>query len=458
MIVLAAGLAAPTSAPVAGPLASAMRAAADPLAGAVRAAISTRTSDPELAAFYAARNYRPLWIDGRRVRPEARVLIAALQDAAAENLRPADYDPAGVAAAVRGARSGRPAALARAELALSRALGAYGEDLHRAKAGAEMLYTDAAVQPALTTERSVLETAAAAPTLAQGLAAVRRMNPIYDALRVALAHEAAAGGTRAALIRANLERARALPIDLGRRYVLVDIAAQRLWMYQDGRPRDSMRVVVGKPSEPTPSLAGVIRYAVFRPYWNVPPDLVRASVAPKVLAQGLGYFHAQHFEALSDWSDDARVLDPAAVDWKAVVAGREELRVRQRPGRGNMMGQMKFIFPNDLGVYLHDTPLRSLFADDQRTASAGCVRLEDAARLGRWLLSAEAVEAAHVPGPPEERVNLAEPTPVYLVYLTAEPAGGALSLRPDIYGRDRGIVADAGGPVSMGQGRLAAAR
>jgi murein L,D-transpeptidase YcbB/YkuD len=232
-----------------------------------------------------------------------------------------------------------------------------------------------------------------------------------------------------------------MPVDLGHRYILVDIAAQRLWAYEDGEPVDGMKVVVGRPNAPTPGMAALIRFAVFRPYWNVPPDLIAKSVAPKVVKRGLGYFEAQNFEALSDWSDNAEHLDPAKVNWRAVAAGKKDIRVRQLPGPGNMMGQVKFMFPNELGVYLHDSPLRDLFGGDERLASAGCVRLEDATRLATWLLDESVVAEGEEPGPPETRVDLPSPVPVYLVYFTAAPTSQGLSLRKDIYGRDPALIA-----------------
>jgi murein L,D-transpeptidase YcbB/YkuD len=304
-----------------------------------------------------------------------------------------------------------------------------------------MLYSDPQFRPTLQSRRAVLEAAAQPAALRDGLAAVARMNPIYEALRSALAAERSRGGANAALIRANLERARALPANLGRRYILVDVTAQRLWTYENGRPVDSMKVVVGKPSDPTPQMAALVRYAVFRPYWNVPPDLVQTGVARKVLKQGLGYFHAQHLEALSDWSDKAVPIDPAKVNWRTVASGRRDLRVRQLPGPDNMMGQVKFMFPNERGVYLHDSPLRTLFGADERLRSAGCVRLEDARRLGRWLLGDAVVAAGALPGPPETRAYLPEPVPVYLLYLTAAPMTQGLSLRKDVYRRDAPLIA-----------------
>ena len=126
------------------------------------------------------------------------------------------------------------------------------------------------------------------------------------------------------------------------------------------------------------SWADEMEEVVFNPYWNVPVDLAASNIAQNVLKNGLGWFSSRNYEVLSGWTNDATVLDPARVDWQAVADGRVEARVRQRPGRGNSMGAMKFEFPNDRGIYLHDTPDRQLFAEAERTFSSGCVRLEDA--------------------------------------------------------------------------------
>ncbi|NEX91543.1 L,D-transpeptidase family protein, partial [Caulobacter sp. 17J65-9] len=241
------------------------------------------------------------------------------------------------------------------------------------------------------------------------------------------------------LILANLERARALPADPGKRFLVVDAGAARLALYENGHVVDSMRVVVGKPAQPTPALAGVVRYAVFNPYWNVPEDLARDRVAAHVLSEGPGFLERQRMELLSDWEDDAHVIAASQVDWPAVAAGRQSLRVRQLPGPGNMMGQVKLMFPNDFGVYLHDTPAKELFREERRNFSSGCVRLEDAPRLARRLLGPARTPAPG--GAPEQSVDLAEPVPVYILYLTAAPGTWGVEFRPDVYGRDPALVA-----------------
>jgi L,D-transpeptidase YcbB len=190
--------------------------------------------------------------------------------------------------------------------------------------------------------------------------------------------------------------------------------------------------VVGKPEQPTPMMAGFLRYAIVNPYWNVPVDLARDRVAANVLDKGLGYLSSSGYQVLSDWTDDARIVDPRAVDWRAVAEGDQELRVRQLPGGDNFMGRAKFMFPNAQGIYLHDTPDKDLMRKDARHFSSGCVRLEDASRFGRWLLERPLPQSRT----PEQRVAVTIPVPVYITYLTAMPDKNRITFRDDVYGRD----------------------
>jgi murein L,D-transpeptidase YcbB/YkuD len=180
-------------------------------------------------------------------------------------------------------------------------------------------------------------------------------------------------------------------------------------------------------------MAALIRFAMVNPYWNVPPDLVQVRIAPSVISSGSTYLDSKRYQVLSDWSEKATLLDPADVDWKAVAAGREELAVRQLPGGDNAMGKMKFMFPNELGVYLHDTPEKHLFREADRQFSSGCVRVEDAQRLAAWLFGKPLAPQSERP---EQRVDLPEPVPVIITYLTAVPEDGRIAYRPDRYNRD----------------------
>ncbi|HEX8571672.1 MAG TPA: L,D-transpeptidase family protein [Allosphingosinicella sp.] len=392
----------------------------------------------EVAAFYRDRGSRPLWVDRRGVRPEAIRLADAIAASADHGLEPERYGAAEIKAAIDAAGSGGAAARAHAELLLSRAYPAFVRDLRiPARGGRGVTWVDSELEPEPPEPRALLEAAAAAPDLGAHLERSIAMNPLYEALSRGYARRRAAAGRLApaeeAAIRANLDRARLIPALPGR-YVIVDSASARLWMIDGRRVDGPMPVIVGKPDMQTPALAGLIRYVTLNPWWNVPPDLAR-SRARRVLKSGPGFLEREGIDLLSDWSDRPRVISAAQVDWRAVASGRTSLRMRQRPGGGNVMGAMKFMLPNRLGIYLHDFPDKSLFARADRRLSSGCVRLADAPRLARFLFGGAEPRPA---GPtPEQRVDLPEPVPVYITYLTAlpDPARG-IALQKDVYARD----------------------
>lgn len=197
------------------------------------------------------------------------------------------------------------------------------------------------------------------------------------------------------------------------RFVLVDAASARLYMIDDGHVQDTMRVIVGKPETPTPELKSVINYETLNPYWHVTGELTRTLIAARVLKDGNSYLTDRGYEIVSKLGSDAQVISPDSVDWKAVAAGEAQIIVRQRPGPANSLGQFKFDLPDGDGIYLHDTPKKELFAQDERNLSHGCVRLEDAPRLARWLLGKDP-PATSVP---EENILLPRPVPITISYL-----------------------------------------
>jgi murein L,D-transpeptidase YcbB/YkuD len=392
----------------------------------------------EIAAFYRMRGSRPLWVTRHGPRPEALRLAGEIAHAADHGLDPARYGAADLAAALDSAGSGDPAARARADLLLSRAYTAFVRDLRVPARGASgVTWVDSDLAPEPPEPRALLEAAAAAPDLGRHLDQAMAMNPLYVALSRGYARRRAASPRLSAAeekaIRANLDRARLIPALPGR-YVIVDSGSARLWMIDGGKVEGPMRVIVGKPNMQTPTMAGYIRYVTLNPWWNVPPDLARER-AKRVLKSGPGLLARENMELLSDWSDRPRVISASQVNWRAVASGKTSLRMRQRPGGSNVMGAMKFMLPNRLGIYLHDFPDKSLFARSDRRISSGCVRLEDAPRLARFLFGGAAPRPAG--SAPEQRVDLPEPVPVYITYLTAlpDPARG-VALQRDVYARD----------------------
>ena len=218
-------------------------------------------------------------------------------------------------------------------------------------------------------------------------------------------------------LAANMERHRWLPRSLGSRYIYVNVPSFRLDAYDSGQKTLSMRVVVGAEYEgrTTPTFSDSMEIAVFRPYWNVTPDIQRLEIGPRA-ARNPGWLASQNMEY---WKDGGAT------------------RIRQRPGGKNALGLVKFLFPNSFNIYLHDTPAKSLFALDDRAASHGCIRLEKPAELAQWVLGWDAarVEAA-MNGADNRAVRLPQKIPVYIVYFTAYLRDGELVFADDLYGRD----------------------
>jgi murein L,D-transpeptidase YcbB/YkuD len=365
--------------------------------------------DLGIEAFYNARNGAPLWLKDESSRAAAVSLAALVRVSAIDGVT----DAVGLADRVDAAiKSGTPAddrIISQAWLAYARALTApvpevgYGDPLRK-------LLPQSAV--------AILHAAAQAPSLIAHVDQVAAVNPIYASLRSAALSANSAENPQVA---ESLRRLRLIPAS--GRAILVDISAAQLMMLEDGKVVDSMKVVVGKSGSPTPELAGTIHYVTFNPYWHILDEVVQRKVAPVVLKRGVSYLKAARYETVSDWMTSEPV-DPATIDWKAVKEGTKQVFIRQRPGTNNMMGAMKFSFENDQDIFLHDTPHRELFAKAKRNYSLGCVRLERAADLARWLLKGD------LPPPgdtAEHHQQLIEGVPVYLLNLPAMVRDGQLA-------------------------------
>jgi murein L,D-transpeptidase YcbB/YkuD len=395
--------------------------------------------------FYAARGNQPLWLsDDGSAGESATHLLNFLRTADADGLDPGRYPISQLENALRAAWGGSPARLLEADRMLSQAFVTYVRDLKQLPP-AGLIWVDPQLKPKAPSARQLLEDAADAPSLERWMAEMRWMNPIYAGLREALAR-GETGGAGRQVLRLNLERARAFPSK--GRYILVNATDARLTAYENGEIVDSMNVVVGKPKNPTPMMAAYIRFTSLNPYWYVPPDLAAERIAPNVLKRGLAYLRTHGYQVMSDWNNDAATIDPETIDWQAVADGTKQVWIRQVPGPGNAMGEMKFMFPNAQGVYLHDTPQKELLTEASRMFSGGCVRLEDAPRLARWLYG-RPLEADS--SRPEQRVDLPAPVPVFITYLTVMPSGTELATFPDVYGRDRDEVAMRGNQLFAGQ-------
>ena len=241
------------------------------------------------------------------------------------------------------------------------------------------------------------------------------------------------------VVMINMERARRLPApgEL-KRHIIVDTGSAMALMYDNDSLAGSIRVAVGAKDTQTPMMAALIRYANVNPYWNIPASLQIKLIAPRVLEQGLKYLIDRNDEVFADGSANSPPIDPATVDWEAVKDGKLTLRMRQGPGGGNSMGKIKFMMPNRFGIYLHDTPDKTVFDTDQRWISNGCIRLQDAPRLAAWLFGA--MPKGRDPDV-EERMEVREPVPVFVTYLTVEAKADGVVFRADPYGRDPAVLA-----------------
>jgi murein L,D-transpeptidase YcbB/YkuD len=209
-------------------------------------------------------------------------------------------------------------------------------------------------------------------------------------------------------------------------------------MYDNDKLVGSMRAAVGAKDTQTPMMAALIRYANVNPYWNIPASLQIKLIAPRVLEQGLKYLSDRRDEVFANENEDSPLIDPATIDWQAVKDGKLTLRMRQGPGGGNSMGKIKFMMPNRFGIYLHDTPDKTVFDRDARWISNGCIRLQDASRLAVWLFGS--MPEGRNPDV-EERVELREPVPVFVTYLTVETSADGIVFRADPYERDPAVLA-----------------
>jgi L,D-transpeptidase YcbB len=239
----------------------------------------------------------------------------------------------------------------------------------------------------------------------------------------------------------NLERWRWLPKDLGRRHIIVNIAAFELEVMDGDSLVMSMRVVVGRPFDRTPVLSDTMRYLVLNPYWHVPSNIATTELLPK-LKRDRSYLARYKLRVFPSSQLDAQEIDPATVDWSTITATHFPFVLRQDPGPRNALGRMKFMFLNKYHIYLHDTPARPLFEETQRDFSHGCIRIQHPIELAVYLLrndprwDRDALLAA-LDDAEDRSVPLPEPVPIHLLYWTAwADADGTIQFRRDIHDRD----------------------
>ncbi len=253
--------------------------------------------------------------------------------------------------------------------------------------------------------------------------------------------------SRLVQLRANIARMRDLSqsVASSARYVLVNIPAFQLEAVEEGQVAVRHRVIVGRTERPTPGVKAQIRSVNFYPSWHVPDSVARLDLIPH-LQKDPEYLQREHIRVLADWRGNE--IPSHQIDWRSPAAAT--FKFRQDPGPWNALGLIRLDMPNAHAVYMHDTPMKDLFDQRQRAMSAGCVRVENVAKLAAWVLR-------EVPGWGHARVDdtlanaqpanvaLSKPVPVLFVYVTAwSNSDGTVEFRSDLYGQDgtNELVAD----------------
>ncbi len=242
----------------------------------------------------------------------------------------------------------------------------------------------------------------------------------------------------------TLERWRWLPLEYGKSPIIANIPEFRLRAYdQNFKIALSMNVVVGKAFDHnTPVFSNTMQYVVFRPYWSVPYSIARAEFFPRIVKDP-DYLNKKGFEVVDSRQDVVGSGTVTGDELEQLRAGK--LFVRQKPGPKNSLGLVKFIFPNNYNIYMHDTPEQELFSKSRRDFSHGCIRLERPADVAVWVLrdnpgwNTDHVRAA-MNGTATQQVNLAHPIPVLILYATViVTEDGQVHFYDDIYGHDAAL-------------------
>jgi murein L,D-transpeptidase YcbB/YkuD len=247
--------------------------------------------------------------------------------------------------------------------------------------------------------------------------------------------------TRIRQIALNMDRLRWLSSDMGQNYIFVNIADFSLEVMEDEQPVMSMRIIAGKDEQRSCVLSAKMMYLELNPFWRVPDSIATKEILPQI-KKDPGYLAQKTIKVFKDWSDNAKEIDPMLVNWSRVRASNLGYKFRQEPGPLNPLGRIKFIFPNECEIYLHDTPTRHLFGRARRDFSHGCIRVEKPVELATYLLRNKETWIqkkilAEIRKGKRQVVMLPEPVNVHIFYGTVwVDREGVLQFRNDIYHAD----------------------
>jgi L,D-transpeptidase YcbB len=247
---------------------------------------------------------------------------------------------------------------------------------------------------------------------------------------------------KADLIALNMERLRWSAQDYGHHYIAVNIPEFKLRIFEEGKQTLEMKVIVGSIQTPTPIFQDSLERIVFSPTWTVPPSIMKAEIFPR-LKKDSAYYSARNYS----FYKNGKLIDPASESWDKARENAHEYRVVQKPGADNALGLVKFVMPNDMNIYLHDTPDHTPFSKSYRALSHGCIRLDDPAGFAAYLLqnenewNAQQISKAMNASTPTV-VQLKKTYPVHLEYNTVwVDNDGSVNFREDLYGHDSRQIA-----------------
>jgi len=243
-------------------------------------------------------------------------------------------------------------------------------------------------------------------------------------------------------ILANLERWRWVPENIGKTYIMVNIPDFSLQVFEEEAPVMKMKVIVGKKIHTTPIFNDTLRYIVLNPYWNVPKSIAINEIWPD-LKEDSGALQNQNMEVF-EGNNTQHPLDPYTINWDTLSEDNFPYKFRQKPGKDNALGQIKFLFPNAFSIYLHGTPAKHLFDKNQRDFSHGCIRISEPLKLAEYVLKDDTiwtdVKIKQTLGGENTWIKLSkqEKLPIYILYFTVwVDENGVIQFRDDIYKHDK---------------------
>jgi L,D-transpeptidase YcbB len=238
------------------------------------------------------------------------------------------------------------------------------------------------------------------------------------------------------LVEVNMERWRSESAEFGDRYIWINVPSYQLQVVEGNQRVLESRIIVGHPDTPTPTLSSTVESISFYPYWHVPRKIAVEELLPAI-KQDSSYLRRNDFEVLDK---NGAVRNPATLDWKKFNKDYFPFSLRQREGTRNSLGIIKFVFDNPYAVFLHDTNAKGLFRRNVRALSHGCIRMEKAAELARYLVPEPGTIDKRIQEKKQITLGVRRPVPIYVRYFTCESRDDAPTFYDDIYGLDRAII------------------